>query len=138
MGGGGVMGGAGLFQPKVKGTVWARQGSERFYSSAAVFESSAFQQRGWRKRSAPRISAHCVVVGSLHLSASLLTFSGQMLILLYIYGGDGRDFCEMVSGLVGLGLRTPKNSSDVFIVFFCFYFFCCRGHSARPPAPPFP
>lgn len=52
-GGGEELGGAGLFQPKVKGTVWARQGSERFYSSAAVFESAAFQQRGWRKRSAP-------------------------------------------------------------------------------------
>lgn len=51
--GGWGWGDAGLFQPKVKGTVWARQGSEWFYSSAAVFESAAFQQRGWRTRSAP-------------------------------------------------------------------------------------
>lgn len=116
-------GGAGLFQPKVKGTVWARQGSERFYSSAAVFESAAFQQRGWRKRSAPsHLRALCcrwlfALVGVVaHFLGTNVDFA------LYIRsGGNGRDFCEMAPASWALACGRPKNSSDVFIVFFFLF-----------------
>lgn len=122
-------GDAGLFQPKVKGTVWARQGSERFYSSAAVFESAAFQQRGWRKRSAPsHLRALCCrwLFALVGVVAHFLGTNVDLALYIRAGGRGGRTrrarFLRNGSGFVGPWLADgPKNSSDVFIVFFFLF-----------------
>lgn len=119
----------------MKGTVWARQGSGWFYSSAAVFESAAFSATWVAKAVGPPSHPGALCCRWLFALAGVAAhFLGTNVdFALYIFtGGDGRDFfCEM-AGPHGPGGPRLADASEIPLTCLLFSFFVSEAILLSP------